>query len=395
MYTKYTHVEYTVLLVIAFMVMCVMALNDMQLPSLPSMAIAFKSSTNTMQLSVGMAFAGQALSMLFSGALSDAFGRKPVIIIGLGFACCITYCITLIESDTTFIILRFIQGIGSGVGIGIGRVIVIEYFKEKNLKKASAIFSMSVLLSALITPTIGGYIQQQFNWQTNFYMMCILLLISIIIFYYMCPETNPSTLRINLSTATASYKKILTNKQFILWTTINGIFVASYFSYMTVSPFLLQGEYGLTPLQFGLICSFTSIANYIGKSILIFAPHKINDHKMILTALVSILAVGIIIFSLNILHVHILALLLTLIFIFMVTIAIASPLTSIESLKPFENQRGSAGALFSFITLTLTALSCNIVGLLPDYKSLLLGIIFTLVSSIGIASYRFVIHTTK
>jgi MFS family permease len=364
--------DYKILAAICLTVTGTMSLNDMLLPSLPAITIALNTKTAIVQQSLALFFMGQAASIFICGPISDMWGRKNTMLMGLGFTLAVSFCLIFVNSIETYLYLKLLQGLGSGVGMGLGRVIMVDYFKQKSLIKVASIFSMSALVSPLIMPSIGGYIQESYGWQANLLVSAIELGIVIILFNFLCIETNLKKTKPNMKALISNYKIVITDKKFICWTLLNSVCVASYYSYTVVSPFLFQNFYKFSPLEFGYTCAIITSANFMSKSILIVIADKCNKHY---TTKLSAIAIAIIGFCLYFTS-DSASSTIVLLFIFMLVIGFATPIMSTQALAKFDHIRGIAGALYSSIILIITAVVCNIVGILPDRGLSLLSMTF-------------------
>lgn len=142
------------------------------LSSLPAIQQVFHTTPGATQLTYNLILFGYGLSMCFYGGLSDYFGCKKLVIISLVIFLVgsVTTCVaTNIE---TLLAARLLQGLGLG-GIGIGRAILSDIFSEKDFVKASSYITMSVTITPLLAPVIGGHVQDWFSWRGNFVLILL------------------------------------------------------------------------------------------------------------------------------------------------------------------------------------------------------------------------------
>ena len=376
--------DYKILIALCLVVIGSMSLNDLLLPSLPAITVSLHTKTAVIQQSLALFLIGQAASIFICGPISDIWGRKNTMLASLYFTLIVSIFLIFVNSIETYLYLKFLQGLGSGSGIALGRIIMVDYFKKKSLIKIASIFSMSALIAPLIMPSIGGYIQETYGWRTNFVISCLNLSVITIIFNFLCVETNLQKIQPNIKELLNNYKIVITDKKFICWTLLNSSCTAAYYSYVTVSPFLFQNLYKFSPLEFGYICAIITSANFIGKSLLITMSHKFKNY---LIAIASAIASAI---TLTLIGCYSYMLstsaydAIVLFFIFMLVLGVSTPTMGTQALARFDKIRGVAGALFSTITLTITAISCNIVGILPDRGLDLLGLTFIILGALSI-----------
>ena len=354
-----------------------MSLNDMLLPSLPAITRSLDTKTSVVQQSLALFFIGQAASIFICGPISDIWGRKKTMLAALCFTFVVSFCFIFVGSIETYLYLKFLQGLGSGAGMGLGRVIMVDHFKQKSLIRFVSIFSMSALISPLIMPSIGGYIQESYGWRVNFMASCANLGIIIILFNFLCIETNQHKTKLNIKEMLNNYKMVITDKKFICWSLLNGGCTAAYYGYTAISPFLFQNFYKFSPLEFGYICTIITSANFISKSTLAVISHKCNKKLTSILTSIAIALIGCYLYAADASYTETISLLFT----FMLVIGFATPIMSSQALAKFDKVRGIAGALFSTITLIITSVVCNVVGILPDLGLILLGATFATLGS--------------
>lgn len=165
---------------------------DIFLPTLSIMQIEFQATDTEITSAVTANLIGFALSTFFYGSLSDSFGRRPVIIAGLFiFFLGSLYC--YLSTDLkSFLLGRFIQGVGCGAPLTICFIIVLDSVPDKN--KSTSIIS---LLNSFITgattlaPILGAYIGSYFSWRSNFALLTFGAFNALWLVYFFLDESLP------------------------------------------------------------------------------------------------------------------------------------------------------------------------------------------------------------
>jgi len=146
----------------------------MPVPSLPLLAIVFAAPADSVQLILTLYLAGIAVGQLAYGPISDRFGRRPVLIAGLGFFLAGTMVCALAWSLPMLIVGRVIQACGGCAGMVLGRAIVRDLFDRERSASAIATIAMAMSLAPSISPAIGAYLAEWLGWRADFALLGIL-----------------------------------------------------------------------------------------------------------------------------------------------------------------------------------------------------------------------------
>ncbi|MCP4473879.1 MAG: multidrug effflux MFS transporter [Gammaproteobacteria bacterium] len=178
------------LAVLLLMIICGFLGIDIHLASMPHIMRYMHTDQQHMQQSISTFLLGMGVSLLFYGPLSDHFGRKPVIIFGLLLAAISSFAAAFSHEISTFLFLRVLQGVGSGVCAGLGRAVLADMYRGNQLTYMASYLGMVVALSPLVAPVIGGYIQAALGWQANFIVLSTIFILALILYTMIFPETN-------------------------------------------------------------------------------------------------------------------------------------------------------------------------------------------------------------
>lgn len=141
---------------------------DMYLPSFADIALDLSVSEEKIQTTLALFTFGFAFGQLLWGPLSDTYGRKPIIIIGVVIAAIISLIITQIQDINHFYILRFIQGFfGASPAVVVG-ALLRDLFKKNEFARMMSMIMIVMMIAPLAAPIVGGYLAKWFHWHSIF-----------------------------------------------------------------------------------------------------------------------------------------------------------------------------------------------------------------------------------
>src|SRR5690606_20851902 len=144
-----------------------MALNIF-IPAMPGMTAVFGVDYGTIQLTLTLYLVGLAVAQLFMGPLSDRFGRRPVLLGGIGLFLAGSLAAALAPSIEALIVARIVQAVGGCAGIVLGRAIVRDTHSREASASMIGYITMVMVVAPMLAPLIGGYLDSWFGWRATF-----------------------------------------------------------------------------------------------------------------------------------------------------------------------------------------------------------------------------------
>jgi DHA1 family bicyclomycin/chloramphenicol resistance-like MFS transporter len=239
---------------------------DPYLPAFPAIGDFFGVPNGTIQASLSGVTIGLAFGQLFSGPLSDAFGRRPLLLLAtLGFAIC---AIALFFSPnlTFFIVLRFAMGFFAASADVVARAIVRDlYHGQPMLSMLTKVF-MVQSLSPIIGPIVGAQLVGAGPWQLIFLTFGLFGLALGIFSLFFMHETLPVAQRRSPSVAgmLRGFQSVLRDRIFVGLLVVYSLQISALFGYLNVVPYLYQDHFGLSAPEFGLWFAVNSIGLWLG-----------------------------------------------------------------------------------------------------------------------------------
>lgn len=239
--------------------------SDIYAPSIPSIAHSLQTEISHVQWSMAVYLFGVALSLLVYGPLSEGFGRRRPMLVGLGIMALGSLLAGLSTSIWMLIGARFIQGCGAGAASGLWGAIFRDVFDQDAFAKYSSQIAIYIMFSLSLAPAIGGVLQDEWGWRSTFGLVFVYTLITFFAMLALYRETSRvyHKDRLCASFIKAGYKELATHRVFMGITLCNFLSYGAYFSLFVVSPVLLIHVAKLSATQFGLIMFAGSCAAYL------------------------------------------------------------------------------------------------------------------------------------
>ncbi|MCX2725101.1 multidrug effflux MFS transporter [Roseibium salinum] len=342
-------------------------------PAMPALVEAFGTTDAAVKLTLTAYFAGFALTQLFCGPLTDAFGRKPVTQAFLTLYLVSSVLATFAPTVEFMVVARALQGVGAAVGIAVSRAIVRDQFTGQASAKIMNTIAMMLALGPAVSPTIGGVVLELFGWREVFWCMIIYgaaLMTAVAVFQV---ETNPGPgmHHLNPRQLARNYGTLLRDPRFLAPSLLVGAGLGNLYALATVLPFILIYEVGLSPSAFGLTMIIQS-GSFIAGTILTGRLLRIVDaQKLVPYGLALwVVAAALMCFSALTQEPSIFSVMGP-VALFVFALALVLPASFTEAMAPFPYIAGAASSMLGFLqfgggivaSLAIAALSDPVLGM--------------------------------
>ena len=349
----------------AFLMSNVALCIDTILPALPDIGVSLQvSNSNHLQLVIILVFLGLGIGELLFGTLSDSFGRKPIVYVGVIVFIVASFLILWAPSLEILLTGRVFQGIGLSAARSVSIAIIRDTYSGNRMARIMSFIMTIFILVPMIAPLLGQIILKAYNWQAIFYFQLIFIGITITWFHVRQVETLSIEKRIVLSRYlfTNGVKEFLRYKQAVLYTVTTGLIQGSFITYLGSAQQIFQGQYQMEaefPYIFGGLAFAFGLSNMLnGFFVLKYGMLKLV--RLSLLVYVSSSLVYLFLFS-NSPNPGI-AILIGFLFLQFFTLGFIFGNLSALAMQPIGHIAGIGAAIFSFTATSMSVVFAIAVG---------------------------------
>ena len=265
-----------------------LAMNSF-LPSLPSMATHFGTTTAIMGLSVAIYLGSSAVLQILVGPLSDKIGRRPALLWSLAIFIVASFACVFAQDTTVFMILRAIQAFAACTMV-LSRAIVRDTNDTQTSASKIAYIAMGMAITPMFAPALGGFLDNWFGWQANFWMFGGVGTLIWVLTYFDQGETVPQSTE-GFTEQLKEYPELLTSRRFWGYCLASAFSGGAYFAYLGGGPFVGSVVFDLSPEKLGIYFGAPAIGYFAGNFISGRYSVRFGIDAMILSGL-NIILIG-------------------------------------------------------------------------------------------------------
>lgn len=225
---------------------------DTYLPAFPAIEASLGTSLIQVQQTLTAYMFSFAIMILWHGSLSDAFGRRNIILMSLTVFAVATLGCAASHTVEYLWAFRMLQGLSAGAGVVVGRAIIRDLYSDVPAARLLSLVTMIFAIAPAIAPIFGGWIVKLYDWRTIFLALFVYTALLLWYCYKKLPETLPVEKRtpFNPQFLAASYKQVFRSPLFQLKAGAIAFNFAGLFLYVAAAPVFITKHLGLGPDQF-------------------------------------------------------------------------------------------------------------------------------------------------
>jgi DHA1 family bicyclomycin/chloramphenicol resistance-like MFS transporter len=362
---------------------------DTYIPAFSGIAQSIGATPAEMQQTLSAYLFGFAFMNLFHGALSDSFGRRPVVLWGLAVFTLASLGCALSQNIAQLVLFRGLQGLSTGAGIVVSRAVIRDMFPPADAQRVMSQVTIYFGVAPAIAPIVGGFLFVHAGWHAIFWFLVAVGVILFAANYKLLPETLHQSQRqpFRVKHLMRGYWDLCSDPRFVLLAFASGVPFNGMFLYVLAAPAFLGDHLALAPTQFfwffllsigGIMTGAWASGRMAGK---VAPKRQIRDGFliMLLTSVVNVVA--------NALFEPHPAWALWPIAVFAFGWALMVPVVTLLVLDLHPGRRGMASSLQAVIGSTANGIVAGVIAPLVMHSTLALALTSILMLAIGLVAW--------
>ena len=365
---------------------------DLYLPALPSVARDLGATTQSIALTVTTFLIGLAAGQLIAGPLSDAYGRRRPVIVGLAvFTVCSLIC-ALTPSVWVLVVVRLVQGLAGASGVVIANAVVTDYVRGRQAARLLSRLALVSGLAPILAPLAGAQLLRLTSWRGVFVVLAGIGLVLVASVAFGLRESLPPEKRRTggLGVVTRTMNMLSRDRAFMVYALTSALTFMGFFAYLAGSSFVYQGTYGASPVLFSVLFAANALgmlaANQLNHRLLSrFTPRRLLGAGLIVNAtaatgalvVTAIGGLGIAAFAVPV-------------FALVASLGLVAPNSTALALSLHPETAGSASAYFGTLRYGLGALATPLVGIGGAVSGLPMTLVMVVAGVAALVLFAFV-----
>lgn len=240
---------------------------DLYMPQLPQLATSLGTSDALAQATMSVCMIGLGIGQLVAGPLSDRFGRRRPLLIGVALFALFSLACAFAPTIEVLLAARLLQGLAGSAGIVISFAVARDLYAGAELSRMLSLLALVTASAPIIAPLVGGQLALVMDWRGIFVILAGIGVALFVLAATAFRETLPPAGRHGgrmLATTFGHVGEVVHDRVFVTLLVASAAGGVAFFTYLSQSSFVLQNEYGLSPQLFSLAFAVNAIANMLG-----------------------------------------------------------------------------------------------------------------------------------
>lgn len=260
--------------------------TDMYLAAIPRIATLWGVAESAVNLSLVLWFVAFSVFLLVCGPLSDKYGRRPVLLVGLGLFVFSSFACATAKSVPGLVMYRILQGIGASAPASMSLAICRDRFEGVKRQQALAYLGVILAVAPMVGPSIGTLVMKFASWNYIFVVQGCLVLFSLLVSVTVA-ETSREFIPDNVFRSMFRYKKIVLNRRYIIACMVMGLIAGPFYGYIAFSPVVYLRIFGQSERLFSILFGANAACTMMGAFTCAQLAKHVCERKLITVSIVG------------------------------------------------------------------------------------------------------------
>jgi MFS transporter, DHA1 family, multidrug resistance protein len=369
---------------------------DMYLPALPALEVEFGATTARVQQTVSAYLLGMALGQLAMGPLTDRFGRKPPLLVGMSLFVVASVGCALAPGIGSFVMLRFVQALGGSSIMVVVRAVIRDRFDALQSARVLSLMMLVMGAAPILAPALGGWLLVAASWHWIFWLLAAYALGCIAMAFFFLEESHPKHARlVSMGRALGSMLPLARDRRFVGPALVFMFSFGAFFAYLAAAPFVFIRYFGIPAEQFGVYFGFAALG-FIAVSqvnrrlVLGRGPRTVLGWGIALLAA----ATGLLLLA-ALTGLGSFAAIFALLILMVASLGLIASNVSAVAMAPFGDRAGGAASLLGFGQAMTGVVASAAVGWIPASGAVPMASVIAVCAAVSAAAYLLLVRSDR
>ena len=331
-------------------------------PALPDAATNLRAGPGSMRLTISFYMLGLAIGQLVHGPMSDRFGRRSVLIVGLIIFTAASLAAALGTNVHVLIAIRLVQAFGGSAGLVLGRAIVRDAAVKSDATKRLALMSLMIVIGSGIAPLIGSTLVVALGWRAIFVALAAFGVTNLLLTWRLLAETGGGGAHDRRSVLW-TYRHLVGSRAFLGFAVGGGCATTSSYAFIAAAPFIFVDQLHRPETEVGLYLALNVVGLWLGSLAASRIAERIPTTRLLVQGnLLSLVGAAVLLMMASVGYLSVPSIMLPMM-LFSFGIGIASPAALSAAMNVNPVVAGSASGLYGFVQMAVGALCTSLAGI--------------------------------